>query len=349
MNAVCRPLWAAACLLVLLLPGTGAGAQYLDGAVISARTIDAAAREKIEAFVVQPMGQLTAEDAETISKARTTLLRVLDDPTASPAFLSAISGMITARMDKSVNHDNELVRLNAIIIISRLTDEGSMALVEAGLEDDSAAVQRWAMEALRRRVARWKDTDANANRDKIKSVYEKVKSKLSQDDPPHPIVVTTGIKVLLAIDTSESRKAVLDMLDKRIALHTADPELSYSPEQYALQALGPYLATVRQFELAEGKALCEAGFRYAGLVLKQIDGLDQQDIPDTSLEMLYQCYLAMSQIAARVNVNAPARQANVSNMILNANWADVRALQGEWAGILKAGPFNLTDQDLGLQ
>ena len=351
MIALSRPLLAGACLLFVLMSGLDASGQILDSTVIQAKVIDADARQKIQTYIAPPMSQLTAADPDlkAVSEARAKLVRVLDDINATPEFQDAISIMIAGQIDKAlVSGKSELVRMNAMIVISRLTDDapnGSKALIAAGLVDKSDAVQRWAMEALRRRAARAK---AANDTDELGKLFKTIIDKLTEQDPPHPIVVTPGVKALLTIDTPASRKAVADLLISRRPLHAADPKLSYAAEQVGYQVLAPSIVTAVPFDLKSGTALSASAFRYASIILGQFKSLDEDEISDSAADMLYQCTVSIAQITAGAGKQVPDGQTAAANAIGNGRWDDVQGLLDQWAVKLKAEPFNLTDEDLGL-
>lgn len=355
MNAVSRSLWAGVCLLAVLLPGLDASAQFLDQKLIQAKQIDAAMRQQIVAYVDPQIKRLVEGEPQDIAEGRKKLYDQLNNPNATPAFVDALSETITARLDPAVNHDDVPVRMNAQIILSQMTDEKSKALIDQGLLDKNVAVQRLAMEALAGRVKTWKDREAAGNgpanfRQKLAGVVTQVNAKLDADPAPHPIVVTPAFDVFIAVDTAEARAALVEQLNKRIALHAADPNLSYAPEQSAIGAFASQLVIQAPFDQASGTGLSRAAFRYAVLIHDQLKaGAIKDEHINGAKNMLGQCFLALSQMAAGARKQAPANQGNANKWIADGTWNLVQTLlTNDWAIILRAAPFSLGNEELGL-
>ncbi|MFN3166020.1 MAG: hypothetical protein ACE37H_03035 [Phycisphaeraceae bacterium] len=348
-----RKLCAAVCLLAVWASGPDALAQPLGQNIIGAEQIDADMRAKIGAWVAPHVQRLTAEDPELVSEARRRLTDALNNPNATPAFVDALSEALNMPLTPAITHKSVQVRMSAQIVLARMTDDKSKGLIDNGLEDDNVAVQRWAMEALAGRVKTWKAREqagkAPANlRQKLDAVIKQVVGKLDQN--PHPIVVTPGYNVLLAVDSPEAREALNDQLNKRVALHAQDPSLSYAPEQSAIGAFASRLAIESPYDQKSATGLTRAAFRYAVLIHNQ---LKAGDIKDGDIEpaknMLGQCVFALGQVAAGARKNAPANQGQANNWIADDNWDAVQGLlANDWAVILRAAPFNLANEDLGL-
>lgn len=358
MNASFRPLCAAVCLLMVLLGVPASAQNQIIGAnIIQAPQIDAAARQQINAYITPAIADLVSGEPDKISNARKNLLNPMGNIGASVAFLDAYSEMISAKMDPAVNHKDlktsVLVRMNAMIIISRLTDDGSMAHIAAGLEDDNVSVQRWAMKGLQERVKTWKNRAKNDNNlniaPKLDGVIKQVVAKLEANQAPHPIVVGPGLLTLFEIGTEDAYKALNTQLNKRVELHEKNPKLSYAPEQGAIQQFAPALSIARPFNTELGAGLNQAAFRYARLILSQAKaGKIGDNELNSALSMLNQSILSMGQVSAGGGKNAPAGQGQASAAIKEERWANLEKLLTDWAVILRAAPFNLTNQDLGL-
>lgn len=358
MNASFRPLCAAVCLLMVLLGVPASAQNQIIGAnIIQAPQIDAAARQQINAFIAPAIADLVSGEPDKISNARKNLLNPIGNVGASVAFLDAYSEMISAKMDPAVNHKDlktsVLVRMNAMIIISRLTDDGSMAHIAAGLEDDNVSVQRWAMKGLQERVKTWKNRAKNDNNlniaPKLDGVIKQVVAKLEANQAPHPIVVGPGLLTLFEIGTEDAYVALNEQLNGRVDLHSKDLKLSYTPELVVIQVFSPALSIARPFNVKLGSDMNRAAFRYATLILGQLKaGKIGKDQLEDAKNMLNQCIVAMGQVSAGAGKNAPAGQGQANAAIVNSRWADIDKLLTDWAVILRAAPFNLTNQDLGL-
>lgn len=356
-TALSGPRWAAVCLLAVLLAGPclDAQAQFLPQE-FQAKQIDANLQRKMNDFIDPLMDDLIQGDTRQVAEARANLIRPLENINASPEFKEVLSKQISIKMDPAVNNkDNALVRMNAMIVLGRMTDAGSMAHINAGLEDKSVAVQRKAMEALRSRVAMMVAGAGNgggaAIANKLDPIVKQVANKLGADPGPHPIVVTPALQVLIEADTPLARATLNDQLNKRIDLHVKDPNLSYVPEQLAISAFAQKLAITAPFDLEAGTALNRAAFRYSNLVLAQLkaNAIKDEKIDD-ALAMLNDSVLALGKVSAGARKQPPDAQARANSMIVNAQWEPLEnLLKNDWVTILRAAPFSLTDEQLGVQ
>ena len=85
MNASCRSLCAAICLLAALVPGFTASGQFLQQEIIQADPLNAAQRQAIANFVDPLMDAIISGEPGEVTSARGSLLRPLQDATASDA------------------------------------------------------------------------------------------------------------------------------------------------------------------------------------------------------------------------------------------------------------------------
>ena len=353
MNASSRSLRAAVCLLTaLLLPGLSAGAQFLPGDIFQAEQINAEQRQQIAAVVDAAMMDLVNGDAKAMSEARKKMLNHLGNPSGTAAFQDAYSELVTAKMDDAVNHDSTLVRMNAMIVLSRMTDDGSEQHIEAGIEDKgkSAAVERWAFEALRSRVATWNRRGPNNLKEKQEKAIKLVNDKLDIQNPPNPIVVDKALMTLLEVNTPDARAALVGHLNARVALHAADTKLSYAGEQGVIERFASSLALERPFDQRSATQLARATHRYARLIVEQLKAnkIGDRNRGD-ALSMLTQCLASMSQVAAGAGQREPASQSRAAAAIQNEQWDVLDGVLNDWAVILRAAPFSLDNDDLAVQ
>ena len=349
MNVLCRPLVAACLCLLVLLAGLPASGQFLPPEILEAETITGEMKAKMADVVDPAMDNLIDGEPEDISKARTSLLQLLNYRDARPAFRNEFSALITRRMDPAVNHDDALVRMNAMIILSAMVDDGSKTLIDTGLEDDNSAVKRWAMKALGRRMFAWQLQGGKTS--EISAAVKQVVAKLDQDPPPHPIVVEAGLTALLSTNSPEARAALIGQLNKRVEMHAADPKLSYSAERAAIVGFVSKsidLVNDRDFQSIVG--LNRAMYRYASLIITQAQaGGVSEEQRLNALSMLNESLQGLVRTTAALGKKSPDNQSQVGNWIKNGGWVDLKNLvEKEWATILKGDPFNLKDDQLAV-
>lgn len=351
MNVLFRPLVAAICLLFVLLAGVPAlGQQFLPQEIIQAEVINEEMKERINIVIDPPLFDLEDPEAEAedVTKARKQLLQLFresSDP--SEAYLQAVSAAIEARMKPLVEHKDALVRINAMIILSVMVDDPSKKWIDKGLEDKNDAVKRWAMEALGKRMLWWKKRGGGV---KIDNAIKQIVGIVGAAKPPHPIVVSAGLQALVKVDTTKSRDAAIDLLNKRVDLHKADPDLAYSPERAAVEGL----TSTMQFETPPPvrtiTALNLVMARYAALTRDQLQGNRiAVELENGAKIMMLQCLNSMAQLSAVAGAPKPApdNHGQAKGWIANDRWDELKGMiETDWAEILTANPFNIPAADL---
>lgn len=374
INALSRLLCLAVCSLVVALAGVQSTAQTLDVNIVAAKVVDAEMKQQIAEYVDDVMRDLLdADSPKKVSAARRKLVDPIDDPNATTAFKAALSDMILDRgFDKAVTHDSELVRLNAMIVLSKMTDDKSRALIDAGMVDDSAAVKRWALHALSNRMMMWVVQGDAKLTTKSTAAVKQITTMLNAKQQADPIVVTAGFQALLqfaAPDVAQAtpdrlklisanpgvvnitREALIALLNARVAVHAADPNLSFAAEQIAMTRLGNAMALSPTFDRPTSRGLQQAAYRYCSLILSQVkNGLIGDEAMEDALVMLNQSFVAIGQTAAGAKIKSPPSQFQVRVWIENGQWDNLsNLLINEWKPILAAPPFDLTDQELAVE
>ena len=353
MNIVCRQRWVAVCLLSVLFTGFHASAQFLDAEIIAAPEISVEMRAKILELVAPATKKIASAEPAEVSSGRNTLLTPFRDVSASTAFKDTFSELITPRLAPAVSHESVLVRINAMIVLAKLTDEPSMKLIDKGLEDENVAVRRKATEALRSRVRQYllmPGGNARAVRG-IKNAIGKVDALLSSDPPPHPIVVRPAMLILVDIATNETHTMLAGHLNNRVAMHAAKPGQGFAGEIAALNRLTGVIKGSRTLPLDLAKAVNRAAFRYATLTVDQLikGKLNEADSAEAA-EMLDQCLKSLAIITIVAEKNVPEDHSQATGWLKARDWNNVVTLVAAgWTPILKAQPFSLTDEQLKVQ
>lgn len=352
MNHVCQKRWVAVCLLFALLGGADASAQFLRQETIEAQEITDTMRQEMLDLVTPAMEKFYSGDPADLSDARKTLTDPHKNPNASAAFREAFSEIITPRLEEAVTHDSVLLRINAMIVAALLTDADSKALVDQALKDDNPAVQRKAMEAIRKRVQYWLTQPAGGNRGAAASIdaaVKQVNTMLEARPAPDPIIITPGLLMFLDINSTESLETLIGHINDRLALHAEDPSLSYAPEQAVIERVSVQLTSSPDAQLAS--ATNKAAWRYASLIIQQIEAEQiDEDRVDKLAGTVGQCLLALGRVVASAGESAPSRHVQFRAWVEDQNWDALQnLLQDDWVPVLKAVPFSLRDQDLEIE
>lgn len=351
INLLSRPLVAAVFASLVSLAALPAhGQRFLAQEIVQADVITPEMQEKIMFAVDPPMFDLTRDppkpkDVKDAREQLQSLFRASADP--SDAYLEALSKAIESRIEPAVQHESALVRMNAMIVLSQMVDDGSVKWIQAGLADKNDAVRRWAMQALGRRIILWNLQGGNGN--EIDDAIDTIVKMLDQADPPHPVVVASGLDALFKANTTRSRAELIGLLNKRVAMHEKDADLSYSAESAVIEAFANALAFESPRDMASIKGLGRAMYRYASLITGQIQaGRIGGDAEKGAEAMCLQCLEGLRKVVA-ANVTPPPDFAQARGWIQNGRWQQVQGLVDAWSELLAKEPFRLTQVQLAVK
>lgn len=338
----------AVCLLACLVVSSPAAAQQIpqDAKVAEGRLTEQqtqAVRDFVEAW----MGRLVSADPEQVASARNAFLREFRTPGITEVFRNAFSVEVSSMMGDAIRAEDDLVRINAMIIATQLTNPGADQLIDVGLGDDNAAVQYWGAKAYLQRVERamaegGPGMPANAQRALITKVQQVF------DGAPSTPVARVGFEILSNLDVPEAQGALLGLLHSRVDDHTQNPQASYLPEQTAIQLLSAEISRERQVNNARVAELARAAYRYFTQINAQMQAgtiLDEAMAGHKAMmDWCYKCLYAMS--AKYPSLNAPNDAGQINDHIQRGRWDDLQAAAERWEAILTAAPFNIPAEDL---
>lgn len=330
------------------------GQRFMPAEIVQAQTITEEMNDRILSMVEPPMFDLTQPeaDAKDITEARDQLQRFFRSNQPSVAYLEALSAAISTRITDAVEHESALVRMNAMIILALMVDDESKPLIDKGIADKNDAVKRWAVTALGRRVLWWELRKAAGNaralQDNIDAGIAQLQTLIEQAQPPHPIIVSAGLDALLQINTPRSREALITILNQRVALHVADPNLTYSPERSALERFTNVLVSEVPPDVRSIKNYNRAMSRYASLIVAdaKANRIDQEGERGAHT-MLYLCLQGMANVSAAAKAPTPEDHSQARGWVVNARWDELDGLiNKDWRAILIAAPIGLTADEL---
>lgn len=335
------------------------GQRFLPAEIVQAEVITEEMNDRILSVVEPPMFDLAQPDAEAkdITEARDQVLDLFPRSNQpSVAFLEALSAAISARINDAVEHESPLVRMNAMIILASMIDDESKPLIDKGIGDQNDGVRRWAVTALGRRASWWRARAAagvGGQQAKIDAAIAQIQTLSEQVQPPHPIVISAGMDALLRINTPRSREALIAILNQRVELHAADPNLTYSPERSALERFTNVLVSEVPPDARSIKGYNQAMSRYASLIVAdaKANRIDQEKERGVQT-MLYLCFLGMANVSAAVQApNSPPQDHNQARgWVVNGRWDELDALVNrDWRAILVGPKIGLKAEELAIK
>ena len=351
INALSRPLPLVVCLLLTLMPGLDAAAQrILPQNIIRAEQLNGDQMQVMREYVDARMADLISGESERVSDAREGLLQPLnkDNELATVVFYDAYSTLIRDRMGPAIGHNDVLVRMNAMMVLGGTTDVAGLQMVMAGLGDENVGVQRWAMQGVQNRAAWW-SSERGANPLEVRNAIEQADTYLTRNPGTHPIVVSPAMEMFFEVNSPLSRSTLMQQLNARVALHAADPNLSYSGEQEAVRLYTGEIALANQFDRAASRGVAQACFRHSLQIARQLqaDAVNNANTP-SAVDMLTKSLRGLELINAGAGRRAPGNQGvAITEWIPDREWDQVvELLEDSWGPILSAAPFNLTEQEI---
>ena len=337
----------AVCFLACSLMSSPASAQLISQDAKSAEgSLTAEQTQSVRDFVEAWMGKLiTAEPAE-VTDARNAILREFRTQGITETFREAFSQEVSRMMGEAIQAESDLVRINAMIIATQLTNEGAEQFIDAGLSDENAAVQYWSAKAYLERVERataedgpgMTPADQRSIIDKVKQVYT--------NNPSTP-VARVGIEILSKLTVDEARATMLELLHSRIADHADNPQASYLAEETALQLLTNEISRERRSDPEEVSELARAAYRYFAQINSQ---LQQGNILDESmpshLAMLDWCNKCLQAMGAKLEADLPADAGDVNDWIRLEELDKLNTIASQWRAVMTGAPFSIAAEDL---
>ncbi|MEM9415503.1 MAG: hypothetical protein AAGA29_08515 [Planctomycetota bacterium] len=302
--------------------------------------------QSVRAFVEAWMGRLISADPAEVTESRNAILREFRTPGITETFREAFSEEVSRMMGEAIQAESDLVRINAMIIATQLTNEGAEQFIDAGLSDDNAAVQYWSAKAYQERVDRATAEDGpGMSPAEQRSVIGKVEA-IFENSPSTP-VARVGVEILSKLDVPEARAAMLSLLHDRVDYHAANPQASYLAEQTAIQLLSAEISRERRSDPEDIAELARAAYRYFAQIHAQ---LQDGNILDGSVTghkaMLDWCNKCLQAMGAKAEANVPEATGEVNDWIRLDEWEDIADVAAAWKLTLMGAPFNMAASDL---
>ncbi len=339
-------------LMIGLLPAGGVGAQGsgMNAPVIPSQVIsepsplDGSQRQSVDAFVTPNLEALLSGDPSRVSEARDQLLTYFRTPGASESFLDYYSQAISRRIADALDSEQALVRVNAMILATRLTNPQAADLIRGALADPTPGVRYWAARALGQAAA-----NQTLSRQQQLELLRVLQQQI--DDEPSEEVVRQILAAMNRLDLRAAREAVLDALNSRVRFHIDRPQLSYDAEREAMAEVFRQIIQEVPSGTAEPqdlRQLARASGRYFNLISQQLNqgNILPRVVPGhEAMISLSQNVLGYSKRSVQAGVNTPDAE-SVEQALIFDNYDRLTEHGGTWLQMLSGPPFNFSAQDL---
>lgn len=346
MNFSRRPLWLLAALCVVLI---GPGGQSLfaqdslpSDILAAADDLTTQQQAKVDTFLQTQIARLQSEDPEQVATGRARLAEPFT-LSNSEFFLSYYRKAIAQRVTPLLKPDSPLMtRLNVAIVSSKLSGQSLVAVLQAGADDPSPAVRYWIAKAVGS-AAKNKRLDKQAQQNVLQVIANRLKAEDSS------LVLEQVMLAMAEIELKEATQAVLEGLDARVSFYKQNMPAPFKPVHGGTQQLWSKLIEMRSANEnvdSEQKELARIAFRYYALVADQLAAADEDDLDDEAKNdkssMAWICGRVMDDVAKAVAKINPPQPVDTKNA------AELKVSVERWREILKAAPFNYSDEQLAV-
>lgn len=316
----------------------------LEPSIIISTTINESQQSTIFGYIDNWSQKLIeGEDSEVVT-ARRRLAEPLGTGGASATFIREYAMRLGERLAPATSSPRLIVRLNAMVVASKLTGETAMPLIRQGLSDESSAVRYWAAKAVRD-IATGDDLDTSLQMELLDQL-----TTLLNNENAVPVVQQLMIAIV-ELNVPAATDELLSALNQRVTMHYRNPGQPLDAERAGLQRLFPKLisaASNNQPVTTSITRIAQASLRYVELVATQ---LDEGTVPAAQQEGYRQLVLLGDMILRWAQENMAGSRpapAAIENAVRAGDWKFVRVQINQWKAVLREHPFNLANSDLSL-
>jgi hypothetical protein len=288
MGSASRAWTLIAAVLCLLAAPLAAQDRLPPTLINTSSALSPEQQQLTDSYIHHWVTQLTTGTDEQVTRARDKMIEpMVQGP--SKIFASAYSASLGIKLlQEGLNAERLIVRLNAMMIASRLTPADAVAMVEKGLQDGNPAI-RYAAARAANDIASREDDKAPApiqirlldaltnqlNGERVQLVLEQVLLSVS------------------GLDIPEASDRLLNGLNQRVALHVKEPATPAGADREAMARLfRRYVLQAPENDEVVRK-LTQVAFRHLDLSVRLLEGGKQP-------EAVVQDRLAMALLADRI-------------------------------------------------
>lgn len=347
------PYWLLTALWVAVL---GPGGQMLFAQdsipqdVLRAESeLNASQQATVNTFLDLQVGRLQSDDPTEVARGRDLIVQQ-PGLSNSDFFRAYYRKALATRVVPLIQPNGPLItRLNVAIVSPKLIGKDLVAILKAGAGDPSPAVRYWIAKAVGT-AAKDNVFDAQQQQELLLVLAGRLKAEDSS------LVLEQVMLAIAQIDLPDAIKTVLDGLDSRVVFHQKNPDAQFKPILNGMQQLWSKLiaqSTGGQNVNKELYELARIAYRYYALIAEQMSALNEVDeeANEEQIEQIKQDKALMAQLCARVMdyVVADVAKLSAPQPVDTNNAVELTVSAARWRDILKAGPFNFSDEQLSVE
>jgi len=294
-----------------------------------------------------------------VSESRQKLLSPIRTPGATDFFKKRYSAQVSEVVGRLLDADRLIVRLNVMIVVTRLTDDSAVALAEKGLTDPSPSVRYWAAKAIAN-LAEATDSQGNPILDvKARLSLLRTLEEAGEDEDSTEVLQ----QVMLAMGSMNVPSALdrlLELLDARLSWHVDRPYEPYLAESAGLRSVYQRLLRSQAANPAQVRKLAQIAHRYMNLISRNLaDAADKaqgnrtenpisRELEADHANMLELCEYALQYVHGEAE-SQEGMPTSIIQKIPFRNWKEINLIAVDgWGQVLKAPPLNFKPGDLAI-
>lgn len=349
-----RTPWAQATLaaVVVGLLSSAAVAQNQDPCperlapeMLIAENLNSQQQRQITEYAGCWAARIVDADERQITRARMQLREPLGQQGSSTAFNNLYDQVVAEELAPAMQDEREIVRLNTMIVVTRLSRESALPLVADGLADDNPAVRYWAAKAVRNL----------AGQTQIRSpqrleLLSHLTDLLQQEDAE--AIVEQVMLAIVELEIPQAQREMLNAMDGRIRFHMQNPGQPLRAERSAMNRLFQQLISQAANDPSVEpiiRQLAQVALRYHDFAALQLESREAE--LNQRLEDDYRQAIGLTDQILRFIHEGRGQQSappSIANAVRVGDWSYVRAQAEQWRTILSRPPFNFQREQLEL-
>lgn len=292
---------------------------------------------------------------DKVADARNRLLEPVRKPGTSDFFKNRYSQAAAEALEPVLDSDRLIVRLNAMIVVTRFTHESAIPLAEKGLKDPSPSVRYWAAKAIANMAESRNSQGEPILPTRLKLTLLRTLNDAGRTETSSEVLLQT-VKAMVLMDVPTAPVRVLELVDARIPYHLEHPFESYEAERVGLREVYQKVSPNQTPDPAQVRLMARIAQRYMNLISRNLaNARENEESPISELmtadhaAMIELCDVVLnySHDSANSQVNLPP---SASQKIPFNQWNEINLIAVDrWGAVLQAAPFNYAPADLALE
>lgn len=335
-------LFSGVALVVMTLSPFASAAEISADTLRSPATLSFVQQTEVDAYVQENVAILLKGDDDTMGEARNRLIEPLQKG-GSATFSVAYSASVSRELGKALQVDRVQVKLNAMIVVSKLIDSSAINLIKQGLGDGSPACRIWGAKAAYEFAVAGRLTPEDE-----KGLLKPLEGVLARDQAPE--VLEQVLRVMAEFKSDDAVKATLGALNQRLSLFAGDSKLSIRADLEGLRSVYVRMVqaraanqNVRQDAL---RLLGTVAFRHLTASVRRVDAGKGQPMKADDKKMIDLADHILPWVVKQLNESLTPPGNVLSLAQLDNKIAEALLRVEDWKRFLIAPPLNYVSKEL---